>query len=378
MASHFSTNTLDLADERPLYKQIEERLEQYILQNDLSEGSLIPSLRILANQFSTNELTVRRAVRGLVEREILVTRQGRGTFVNLDATRRKVLWVCGVGVEDGEVSPFYQLVLRRCHKFCEALGFKLQPVWLGSHDRAGTRSFCNRKKIGEYAGYVFVGCHSNHPVLEFVREANLKHVMFSHEQDTKHRCVVSSDYSSAVELGLEHFKAHQISDITIVELKDVANLTRKVAMTYPMNIDLVSLPEQSRLIEFEQAGYLLAKQLIQENSLSKGVFILDDIIAKGMTRAILEVSQPGKVEHHLIVLSALQTITPAGLPVTYVVNDADEMVREAMRILADEIEGQANSDGCYVSPYYIQKQVSDTHGMKIHFEIEKLLSSSKR
>jgi DNA-binding LacI/PurR family transcriptional regulator len=375
MSFEVSDNTLNLADERPLYKQIEDRLETYIRHNDLDEGSLIPSLRILADQFSTNELTVRRAIRGLVDREILVTRQGRGTFVNYAATRRKILWVCGVGVEDGEVSPFYQLVLRRCSQFCTSNGYTLQPVWAGSNDKISSRSYCNRKKIDEYAGYVFVGCRNEHPILQFACENNLKHVVFSHDKERVHRGVVTSDYSSAVRLGLDHIQQMGINEITIVELQDSDSLSRKVAQAYSLNIDLVGLPHQSRLLEYEQIGYLLAKQLIEENRLGQGVFILDDIVAKGMTRAMLQASEAGRMQREIVILSALQAIAPTGLPVTYIVNDVSEMATQAMDILVDEIEGRHHHVGYFVSPYAIHHQDHDTCGNQLKYSFEKLSSS---
>ncbi|MFG0249648.1 MAG: GntR family transcriptional regulator [Phycisphaeraceae bacterium JB051] len=378
MTSGISDNALNLADERPLYKQIEHQLENYIRHNDLAEGSLIPSLRILADKFSTNELTVRRAIRGLVDREILVTRQGRGTFVNFDATRRKVLWVCGVGVEDGEVSPFYQLVLRRCHQFCEDTACKLHPVWIGENDTAASRSFCNHKKIGEYAGYVFVGCRSDHPILKFVRENNLKHVLFSHDQQQIHRGVVSADYQSAVRLGLEHFQQQSIDQITIVELQDTDSLSRQVAQTYALDINLIGLPHQSRLLKYEQMGYLLGCQLLKQDRLSQGVFILDDIVAKGMTRAILQAQGKGQKNHEIIIISAKQAIAPAGLPVTYIVHDADEMAQQAMQILANEIQGRIQGEGYFISPYSLYTSVSDSCDIHLEFEVEKLSHSSRK
>ena len=375
MSIEVSDNTLNLADERPLYKQIEDRLETYIRHNDLDEGSMIPSLRLLADQFSTNELTVWRAIRGLVDREILVTRQGRGTFVNYAATRRKILWVCGVGVEDGEVSPFYQLVLRRCTGFCAENGYTLQPVWAGSHDKISARRYCNRKKIDEYAGYVFIGCRNEHSILQFARENNLKHVVFSHDMQHVRRGVVTSDYAGAVRLGLDHLQQKGIDNITIVELQDSDSLSRKVAQAYSLSIDLVGLPHQSRLLEFEQIGYLLAKQLIEENRLGRGVFILDDIVAKGMTRAMLQIPQSSECQREIVILSALQAIAPTGLPVTHIVNDVSEMATQAMDILVDEIEGRHRHVGHFVSPYVIHHQDHDTCGIQLKFSFEKLTSS---
>ena len=64
-----------------LVDTVAESLISYILENKLTEGSKLPNEYELAQQLGVGRNTVREAIRRLVARNILVVRQGAGTFV---------------------------------------------------------------------------------------------------------------------------------------------------------------------------------------------------------------------------------------------------------------------------------------------------------
>lgn len=63
----------------PKYFQVQEILRQKVL--NLSEGDQIPSELELCQMFQVSRITVRKAVEGLVQEGMLVTIQGKGTYV---------------------------------------------------------------------------------------------------------------------------------------------------------------------------------------------------------------------------------------------------------------------------------------------------------
>jgi GntR family transcriptional regulator len=65
----------------PLYTQIKALLVARITQGDWAPGDIIPSEMQLAQQLNVSQGTVRKAITELVENNVLVRRQGRGTFV---------------------------------------------------------------------------------------------------------------------------------------------------------------------------------------------------------------------------------------------------------------------------------------------------------
>ncbi|MBB6730118.1 GntR family transcriptional regulator [Cohnella zeiphila] len=74
----------------PLYHQIETQLRGLILGGQLTEGTLLPSIRELAVALKCSVITVRRVYQDLENEGLLRTRQGTGTFVaGVDLTARE-------------------------------------------------------------------------------------------------------------------------------------------------------------------------------------------------------------------------------------------------------------------------------------------------
>jgi len=65
----------------PLYKQIKSLLVQQLDQGEWRPGEPIPSELDLAARFQVSQGTVRKAVDELAAENLLVRRQGKGTFV---------------------------------------------------------------------------------------------------------------------------------------------------------------------------------------------------------------------------------------------------------------------------------------------------------
>ena len=66
----------------PLYQQLMEVIQNQILNGELKENDRIPTEIELSREYDVSRITVRKAVELLVEEEILVKRQGIGTFVS--------------------------------------------------------------------------------------------------------------------------------------------------------------------------------------------------------------------------------------------------------------------------------------------------------
>lgn len=66
----------------PLYTQVERYLLDYIEQNNLQPGDLVPSENEISAELSISRMTIRQAVNNLVLKGILTRQRGKGTFVN--------------------------------------------------------------------------------------------------------------------------------------------------------------------------------------------------------------------------------------------------------------------------------------------------------
>ena len=73
---------LSQSDGRPMYLQIMEQIKNKIAVGDWQPGYKLPSIRELAVALKVSVITVKRAYHELENEQVIMTQQGRGSFVN--------------------------------------------------------------------------------------------------------------------------------------------------------------------------------------------------------------------------------------------------------------------------------------------------------
>jgi GntR family transcriptional regulator len=73
--------TISQADRRPMYLQIIEQIRHRIAIGDWKAGDELPSIRALAVSTQVSVITVKRAYLELEREGVIVTRQGKASFV---------------------------------------------------------------------------------------------------------------------------------------------------------------------------------------------------------------------------------------------------------------------------------------------------------
>ncbi len=68
-------------DDKPLYVQIRDQLEQAIVANELKPGDKLPSVAVLAKEIGVTQATIRRALEDLSKKGYTKCHVGRGTFI---------------------------------------------------------------------------------------------------------------------------------------------------------------------------------------------------------------------------------------------------------------------------------------------------------
>lgn len=69
------------SQDKPIYVQVREKIEDQILNDQLKEGDQVPSTTQLVNFYKINHVTVAKGVNQLVEEGILYKKRGIGMFV---------------------------------------------------------------------------------------------------------------------------------------------------------------------------------------------------------------------------------------------------------------------------------------------------------
>lgn len=85
---------IDMMSRVPVYEQIINQTEKFILTGILSPGDKIPSVRNLSVELSVNPNTIQKAVAEMDRRGIVCSVPGKGCFVS--DTARKALMVAGL------------------------------------------------------------------------------------------------------------------------------------------------------------------------------------------------------------------------------------------------------------------------------------------
>ena len=77
---------IDILSGTPVYEQIVEQTEQFVIQGILKPGDQLPSLRSLSLQLSVNPNTIQKAYSELERRGITRSAAGRGSFIPADVS----------------------------------------------------------------------------------------------------------------------------------------------------------------------------------------------------------------------------------------------------------------------------------------------------
>lgn len=70
------------SSDKPIYEQISYQIRMNILNGDLKEGDILPSIRALAKDLKISVITTKRAYEDLQKEGFIETVSGKGTFVS--------------------------------------------------------------------------------------------------------------------------------------------------------------------------------------------------------------------------------------------------------------------------------------------------------
>ena len=86
-ATRAAQRLLSRSSPEPLYRQLASHLENEIRSGRLTPGDRLESEGFLTHRFRVSRITLRQAVTELVRKQLVVRKQGKGTFVTAPAVR---------------------------------------------------------------------------------------------------------------------------------------------------------------------------------------------------------------------------------------------------------------------------------------------------
>lgn len=88
--------------DKPIYDQITEQIKNLIINGELSESELLPSIRNLAKELQISVITTKRAYEELERQGFIVSIPGKGSFVG--AQNKELLKEARIRIVEGKLS----------------------------------------------------------------------------------------------------------------------------------------------------------------------------------------------------------------------------------------------------------------------------------
>ena len=95
----------------PLYRQIRGLITRSLESGEWGPGDVIPSESELAARFGVSQGTVRKAIDEMAAENLLVRRQGKGTFVATHNDPRSYFRFLRLAANEGELQPLNSIPL---------------------------------------------------------------------------------------------------------------------------------------------------------------------------------------------------------------------------------------------------------------------------
>jgi len=111
MTRNSQQTKLEMHPSEPLYKQVEKRIVQRLAEGEWKPGDQLPTESQLAERFGVAVFTIRAGIRELVAANILIRKQGKGTFVARHTQQRQRYQFSQIFRNDGtQVFPDRELL----------------------------------------------------------------------------------------------------------------------------------------------------------------------------------------------------------------------------------------------------------------------------
>jgi hypothetical protein len=338
-----------------LYRKVYEGLRGRILSGNYDAGARIETELDLTRQFRVSLITVRQAEQMLVADGLLVKRQGSGTFVTDSlAKHQRFLCVCGIYLEQGlhnRLGSYYSDVLVFSQQEAAKRGVECETVWLPTREPERVIPYGKEQNLRQFLGFVFVGCGWEHALLEQVCKFKLHYATISAWGKPKNS--VWLDYAQAIRLALSVFDDDRRRPPLVLGFEGLAPEVASVVKTEGYRGIRQALVSNSKdRVGFEEMGYRRILDLIEKGEDVSRLLLLDDVLARGATRALLKAGYTDK-KVKLAVICGKQEMIPLGLPCTFIVHDTEEEVRHAFQILEQQQRERVPEVDSYCSQFSI-------------------------
>jgi len=355
------------------YERIGEDLRRQIVTGELQPGDRMPTEKTLAERYGVAVLTVRQAQQALVQQGLIRKEQGRGTFVSdLALAQRRAWLVCGLA-HPGGGTPAQMASAYYLHsiQFCGQAGIEqelpVETAWIENAPAAQPAA------VPVVSGMIFLACTPHHHLVERTRAEGAHHVHLGKTEEAER--TVWFDMTEAARLGWTSIR-EEVSSRGLPVVAVSAQGEHSGTAADPVRGQYLGVAALAELVpggirhlwvanslpvwQCEQFAYQATRRLCAEGTGPMAFVFLDEVLARGGTRALLEAGL-GEGRCPVAVVSGLQEMEPYGLPVSYVTHDTETEASWAVEMLAAQLEGDPAGAASRRSPFTLAAQKEHLH-----------------
>jgi len=331
---------------KPKYKIVAEDLRSQIASGRHKEGEQLPSIQQLVRTYGVSLSTVRQSLQELSNEGLIRAEHGRGVFVNDRISSGEFAIVVQAKRLSESASPYHRLG-------CTALAAVLHEEFPGCQTRlhVGKRprwgdAFADTLDLLErHVSSRLRGVFSLEDISSIEESLLEKGIPLVAVGTPSARYCVYFDSRQLVTLGLKQLRKVGCRSVGIIRFSgpDAVGVEIRREKTKWQQHDsefhsYTVQPESANSVE--RRGYECFMDLWQRPGRPEGVLVGDDILGRGVLRAILQLGISVPQELRLVSHSNRGVELPYHLPVTRLEFDHGRLVREAVAMMSKLLGGE--------------------------------------
>lgn len=279
----------------PVYLQIKEQLKNYIIDEELPEGTMLPDIKTIAQTAKVSLRTAYLGIDELIKEGICFKRPKKGTFVGKFSKTNQEQVICGIySTSQAFENQYLQMTMYRAINIQTAV-YQYHPLII-NHLPENTIEFYQAQKNMTMAGIIVFDWNDFDKGLELAnRFPELRFVFLNFQTDKLEFAppnafsVFNDEFGGGYQMA-EYLvgKGHRSFAVISIDLEDQNYRRRIQGFAKALHDNNISIPDTSFISlaskeeTHQEFGYRQAEKLLSNISPPDAIFTVNDLIAEGV------------------------------------------------------------------------------------------------
>ncbi|MDD5704328.1 MAG: GntR family transcriptional regulator [Kiritimatiellae bacterium] len=342
--------------ESPRVAAVHRQLSEQIAQ--MAVGVPLPPVSELMRNLTVSQRTIEKAYEQLQVEGLILRRPGKGVFVADRAATGEMAIVVRPKLLDAMAFPYYQFTITAL----TAAIAEANPHWrtslrVGRDAPGGDEFSAMLDLVGHAVPGALRGVFTFHPLQDIqtnLTKARIPVVLMGGGQATAAPNEVWLDRIHGIEASFRHLKTAGCRSVAVLGVGPArwvpgTETNRRWVADLAGRIGLETRSEWMPVLcgdATEDVGWELFKQCWEAGSRPDGVYVDDDVLCRGVLRAIAERRLSLPADLRLVTAANRGIPLPYQFPVTRYEFDPAEQARVAVRLMTMLVRGQTPPETC--------------------------------